>query len=141
MFLSWVSACFTLLCYFFFFFLMIRPPPRSPLFPHTTLFRSWLGPPRRAHRAAATPRGDGCDTPRLPTSKRPRPRARATPRPPSRPSPPRRRGTPRDRKSTRLNSSHSQISYAVFCLKKNNKYTMRNFHSFAAKTNPAQRSF
>src|SRR2546422_6787112 len=71
-----------------FFFLMIRRPPRSTLFPYTTLFRS---PPR---------------PPALPRSSRPRLRARS--------------GTPvdQDRKSTRLNSSHGYISYAVFCLKK-----------------------
>src|SRR2546427_5957106 len=82
---------------------MIRRPPRSTLFPYTTLFRSRRSergrpevprPRRRAGRPAA-PRRD----------------ARAT----SAPS-----GT-RDRKSTRLNSSHSQISYAVFCLKKKKK--------------------
>src|SRR5688572_32677659 len=74
-----------------FFFLMIRRPPRSTLFPYTTLFRSRRGGRRRAHGRP---------------SRRPR-HVRlylADPR--------------RDRKSTRLNSSHSQISYAVFCLKK-----------------------
>src|SRR5438270_7673075 len=81
----------------FFFFLMLRRPPRSTLFPYTTLFRS-----PRAGRGAP---------------RRPRP-PRGGPRRPS-PRPPWRR--PRDRKSTRLNSSHSQISYAVFCLKKKKK--------------------
>src|SRR2546427_6814982 len=71
-----------------FFFLMIRRPPRSTLFPYTTLFRS-----RARRRRCARP-------------------ARAPP-----PDPPRALA-PTDRKSTRLNSSHSQISYAVFCLKK-----------------------
>src|SRR5215510_15281527 len=75
---------------FFFFFLMIRRPPRSTLFPYTTLFRS-----RRDSRAGS---------PRGPRSPRCRAGARATRRP--------------DRKSTRLNSSHVAISYAVFCLKK-----------------------
>src|SRR2546427_2113356 len=77
-------------CHFFFFFLMIRRPPRSTLFPYTTLFRS-------AERAAlgGTVAEHGQ---RQPGHQRHR---RAT-----------------DRKSTRLNSSHSQISYAVFCLKK-----------------------
>src|SRR5438876_8754390 len=72
----------------FVFFLLIRRPPRSTLFPYTTLFRS--------------SRGSG--PPPLPT-----------------PAPPRGStgtGAPRDRKSTRLNSSHPSISYAVFCLKK-----------------------
>src|SRR2546426_3431298 len=70
---------------------MIRRPPRSTLFPYTTLFRS--PPVHRDH---------------VPGARRPRPdRARV-------------RGSGRlgDRKSTRLNSSHLVISYAVFCLKK-----------------------
>src|SRR2546430_11401542 len=71
---------------------MIRRPPRSTLFPYTTLFRSPAG---AAGRSAEPESGA-----RLL-------RARAE-----------RRGAPGDRKSTRLNSSHSQISYAVFCLKK-----------------------
>src|SRR2546430_12874477 len=73
---------------------MIRRPPRSTLFPYTTLFRSVhvRGSVTRGDRAAG---GQGCG------------------------ETDRRRGG-RDRKSTRLNSSHSQISYAVFCLKKKN---------------------
>src|SRR3712207_8150725 len=92
-------------------FLMIRRPPRSTLFPYTTLFRSWSRSSRGAHtdgrrdeHGAAGPgsqgggnarrgllaRGDGGDEP----------------------------GADGDRKSTRLNSSHANISYAVFCLKK-----------------------
>src|SRR2546427_8210158 len=75
---------------------MIRRPPRSTLFPYTTLFRS-----RGGVQPAATPRsGVLPEAQRLP--------------------PPRSPGC-RDRKSTRLNSSHSQISYAVFCLKKKKK--------------------
>src|SRR5258707_5682986 len=86
--------------YIFFFFLMIRRPPRSTLFPYTTLFRS-----------------------------RPRPRTRQRTRP---------LGTLRvrvpkeipglvlDRKSTRLNSSHANISYAVFCLKKKKQTNIRS---------------
>src|SRR5256885_13879563 len=76
---------------YLFFFLMIRRPPRSTLFPYTTLFRS---PDRAAGKlgeevhGVLAPEGDG---------------------------PRRREG---DRKSTRLNSSHLVISYAVFCLKK-----------------------
>src|SRR3984885_15457129 len=79
--------------FLFFFFLMIRRPPRSTLFPYTTLFRSTAG---------------GLAHLRLPLSRRHHryPRNR-TP-------------TQRDRKSTRLNSSHVRISYAVFCLKKKN---------------------
>src|SRR5205085_11952068 len=72
----------------FFFFLMIRRPPRSTLFPYTTLFRS------RAR----------LDDDILASWKAEFPVARSS--------------IGRDRKSTRLNSSHSQISYAVFCLKK-----------------------
>src|SRR6266496_6068071 len=77
----------------FFFFLMIRRPPRSTLFPYTTLFRS--------HGPAARP------------GPRRAPRASAAPGSAPCPRP--------DRKSTRLNSSHVEISYAVFCLKKKKK--------------------
>src|SRR2546427_8947426 len=83
-----------------FFFLMIRRPPRSTLFPYTTLFRSLLdlrqetAGVRRGERVGELERGvvarEFADA--LTASQ--------------------------DRKSTRLNSSHSQISYAVFCLKK-----------------------
>src|SRR2546429_4610585 len=70
---------------------MIRRPPRSTLFPYTTLFRSSCSPPVLA---VASPTG------RLDRDNRPPYSAN------------------RDRKSTRLNSSHGYISYAVFCLKK-----------------------
>src|SRR5690348_18064277 len=75
---------------------MIRRPPRSTLFPYTTLFRS-----KRAHpdQREADP-----DHVRHEPGRRARPDARR-----------------RDRKSTRLNSSHPSISYAVFCLKKKKK--------------------
>src|SRR5688572_31485992 len=82
---------------------MIRQPPRSTLFPYTTLFRSDLrrgGRRRRAqvgHEVADREVGLVADA-----------------------------GDRRDRKSTRLNSSHSQISYAVFCLKKKNPITRRS---------------
>src|SRR3712207_9440638 len=97
-----VSSCF--------FFLMIRRPPRSTLFPYTTLFRS------TGHGAQGSERDPG------------RLGARC-----ERPEPQRCGGVDgcvgrtgahgcdvrdRDRKSTRLNSSHANISYAVFCLKK-----------------------
>src|SRR3712207_8977438 len=101
----------------FFFFLMIRRPPRSTLFPYTTLFRSHvhqahveqrqlrpghLDLPVRRDRAEPDERGD-----RHPRGRHARPG-----------------WDPRlDRKSTRLNSSHANISYAVFCLKKKKKYT------------------
>src|SRR2546427_4791619 len=89
---------------------MIRRPPRSTLFPYTTLFRS-QSPDRKADHAV-----DG----RLTRAHRQWDHARLSPGT-------RQAGSgahhERDRKSTRLNSSHSQISYAVFCLKKkkNNK--------------------
>src|SRR2546429_4386140 len=89
-----------MLHFFFFFFLMIRRPPRSTLFPYTTLFRSLrrrpgprpaelVGGERQAHvHYVAQARARGGVLLKL------------------------------DRKSTRLNSSHGYISYAVFCLKK-----------------------
>src|SRR5438034_3552188 len=90
------------LFFFFFFFLMIRRPPRSTLFPYTTLFRSRRGRHRRPWRgcpgrvAGAGPAGvHPGDEPQS------------------------------DRKSTRLNSSHTVISYAVFCLKKKKKIKKR----------------
>src|SRR2546427_5620975 len=84
---------------------MIRRPPRSTLFPYTTLFRS-LRQERRAAAAAAGRRVAALVSTR-------RTRRRENRSAVSRPDP--------DRKSTRLNSSHSQISYAVFCLKKKKK--------------------
>src|SRR2546430_14871467 len=101
-----LRSSFTLILFsffFFFFFLMIRRPPRSTLFPYTTLFRSADKTPRARLQTAlqgvlACVAGDEDDGNGLGA------------------------GIPleRDRKSTRLNSSHSQISYAVFCLKKKN---------------------
>src|SRR3989442_4801076 len=86
--LPWHSVSF----YVFFFFLMIRRPPRSTLFPYTTLFRSGQRRVRRCAAAARTvDRSGGVSA-----------CGRRCP----------------DRKSTRLNSSHVRISYAVFCLKK-----------------------
>src|SRR5271165_5291707 len=77
-----------------FFFLMIRRPPRSTLFPYTTLFRSQCLDRRRP--AGGDPRH----------------------------APPERPGLGPDRKSTRLNSSHVKISYAVFCLKKKSIFSI-----------------
>src|SRR2546430_13395048 len=71
---------------------MIRRPPRSTLFPYTTLFRSGSRP-LVSHGGQGSRTGDAHQPP----------------------------GGIEDRKSTRLNSSHSQISYAVFCLKKKKK--------------------
>src|SRR2546428_6418054 len=77
----------------FFFFLMIRRPPRSTLFPYTTLFRSAANGERLEISVILPPTfAAGIE-----------------------------RGKVIDRKSTRLNSSHDQISYAVFCLKKKKK--------------------
>src|SRR2546421_5257390 len=86
---------------------MIRRPPRSTLFPYTTLFRSrWLGRPAqhsrdpgalRLQRERAADRAEADDA-----------------------------ELGGDRKSTRLNSSHDQISYAVFCLKKKKKTSYAN---------------
>src|SRR2546422_6833431 len=87
---------------------MIRRPPRSTLFPYTTLFRSEpvLAALRAAAAAAPHPvivfLGDNVYPRGLPDSGSPRGKTLS----------------PRDRKSTRLNSSHGYISYAVFCLKK-----------------------
>src|SRR5438874_8162588 len=96
--------CFRGRSHLFFFFLMIRRPPRSTLFPYTTLFRSQQG---RAggRRSHAMPRG---------RDRRSRPRGI-------------------DRKSTRLNSSHVEISYAVFCLKKKKKKKNRHIQKLKDK--------
>src|SRR3712207_7727040 len=95
----------------FFFFLMIRRPPRSTLFPYTTLFRS-RHDRRAAEHIGRRRRRDGGA--RHARSHVPQAGGRL------------RRVARRDRKSTRLNSSHANISYAVFCLKKKkqnqNKY-------------------
>src|SRR5256885_6769259 len=80
---------------------MIRRPPRSTLFPYTTLFRS-------VHRASSA----------LRASPAPPPDWRAGPSAAPRTTQPPCASARRDRKSTRLNSSHLVISYAVFCLKK-----------------------
>src|SRR3712207_7981617 len=94
---------------------MIRRPPRSTLFPYTTLFRSGDGEPARHRRHAAASKQDVHEPPGDPN-------AREAPQQPG--GPPVQRvdaEQPGDRKSTRLNSSHANISYAVFCLKKNNE--------------------
>src|SRR5205085_12104158 len=90
------------------FLLLLRRPPRPTLFPYTTLFRSEHGERNGADgregksACASTPH----DAPSLMISRPGNHQGQSVMR--------------RDRKSTRLNSSHSQISYAVFCLKKKN---------------------
>src|SRR5438105_11023026 len=97
---------------FFFFFLMLRRPPRSTLFPYTTLFRSRWQPDRAPGGCHLRPGQSGCRR----VSARRDDVAASVPPPRSH----------RDRKSTRLNSSHEWISYAVFCLKKKKKNTKNN---------------
>src|SRR5690606_40695978 len=88
-----------LLILFCFFFLTMRPPPTSTLFPYTTLFRSPARTPTVFRSLGIPPTGKGREgIDRL--------HQRAAP------------DGQGDRKSTRLNSSHVKISYAVFCLKK-----------------------
>src|SRR2546427_9165970 len=91
---------------------MIRRPPRSTLFPYTTLFRSIAVPVEPAPEPGPLElaRVDVDVRFREPAWQRTSTSTRAS---------------SRDRKSTRLNSSHSQISYAVFCLKKKKKKTNR----------------
>src|SRR3712207_8133686 len=93
---------------------MIRRPPRSTLFPYTTLFRSLV-----AHRDPVGDR-DGAELQRVAAGG-----VHAVLH---------RLGQPVqaeiDRKSTRLNSSHANISYAVFCLKKKNNSTPKTFTTF-----------
>src|SRR5690554_7066805 len=91
-----------------FFFLMLRRPPRSTLFPYTTLFRSSRRP--TATSGVPSPSSPGKPPTARPTSSAPCKRRTSGHSP-----------WPADRKSTRLNSSHVRISYAVFCLKKKKK--------------------
>src|SRR3712207_7054908 len=93
---------------------MIRRPPRSTLFPYTTLFRSG----RRRRGPIRGRRATGAAAPARPPGHAHRGTARGSPRRRYVLHGPARR---RDRKSTRLNSSHANISYAVFCLKKKKK--------------------
>src|SRR3712207_7241769 len=96
----------------FVFFLMIRRPPRSTLFPYTTLFRSVPSGPSALHILLSDLlRAERAGEEVLRVEERLAPEE-AELRPP-RPV--------QDRKSTRLNSSHANISYAVFCLKKKKK--------------------
>src|SRR5947199_7760330 len=92
---------------------MIRRPPRSTLFPYTTLFRSQdlhecrQGSSREIAQARGFDHGPRTDSAFVTLAQR-------------------NRSLLRDRKSTRLNSSHLGISYAVFCLKKKKKTNKRN---------------
>src|SRR5207248_10113510 len=102
---SYSSVALLLLLSLLCFFLMILPPPRSTLFPYTTLFRSllcWVALDRAVRLAGETRARE-----QVAAWKRERDAIREV--------------ILRDRKSTRLNSSHRTISYAVFCLKKKKK--------------------
>src|SRR5699024_12657985 len=91
--------CLVSIFFLFFFFLMLRRPPSSTLFPYTTLFRSGPPPfPARITRPAPLCQFGTAPAPGMPEI-----------------------FVKGDRKSTRLNSSHVSISYAVFCLKKKKK--------------------
>src|SRR2546426_9393734 len=93
---------------------MIRRPPRSTLFPYTTLFRSRdVGRGRNERQRNRRRIGVGEDESQLPAQQFGR------------------RIDERDRKSTRLNSSHLVISYAVFCLKKKKEKTQNGGHCMA----------
>src|SRR3712207_8927198 len=100
---------------------MIRRPPRSTLFPYTTLFRSY----RRDLGLSAIQHDHGlCQLWQRTTDRRvlaPRPRSGQDLAASQSQSPERAVG---DRKSTRLNSSHANISYAVFCLKKKKSHSL-----------------
>src|SRR2546422_8405609 len=98
---------------------MIRRPPRSTLFPYTTLFRSLeLPPPGGARRGAPYRRA-------------------AVHHPEGRPGKQEGKERP-DRKSTRLNSSHGYISYAVFCLKKKKKTKQNKLYQTLSSTDQEQ---
>src|SRR5438874_7458003 len=99
----------------FFFFLMIRRPPRSTLFPYTTLFRSLAGLQKVIALRQSSPR----DNALYPVQSSVQLGYTARDDMPT--------GQHGDRKSTRLNSSHVEISYAVFCLKKKKKETAQAY--------------
>src|SRR5436309_8057704 len=104
-------ACY--IRHLFFFFFMIRRPPRSTLFPYTTLFRSEGDGGQGAVRRPGARHFRTTHAGPTPTGLTPKWSIRAG------------CDRPLDRKSTRLNSSHVKISYAVFCLKKKKKYENR----------------
>src|SRR3712207_8702786 len=90
---------------------MIRRPPRSTLFPYTTLFRSARRDPARFGAGGGESKVPGSRDATLAAGPSPLDERRTRPAGPP---------EDEDRKSTRLNSSHANISYAVFCLKKKN---------------------
>src|SRR5690349_22882439 len=100
---------------------MLRRPPRSTLFPYTTLFRSSAACCACARRNARVRRGY-CPLRKLALSVHPFRHSLHHEKRPTRPE----RSERQDRKSTRLNSSHVEISYAVFCLKKKKKKKKQN---------------
>src|SRR3712207_8072397 len=100
---------------------MIRRPPRSTLFPDTTLFRSSGGERR-----------EGAELVHLQPVRAPVPGDRPEGTPPAA------HGREADRKSTRLNSSHANISYAVFCLKKKKVMTSASYHTAYTNDNPSR---
>src|SRR3712207_8715833 len=113
----------SVILYCLFFFLMIRRPPRSTLFPYTTLFRS-IGvvvPQLDNPVFSAAIHGAEIAAARLGYS------LLISHRDPDRPT--------RDRKSTRLNSSHANISYAVFCLKKKKKNQSQYWLTYVTRRN------
>src|SRR3712207_9586378 len=95
----------------YFFFLMIRRPPRSTLFPYTTLFRSTRALLRHLEHVSGVVTGHGKLAAEVARWEEQLNLAVGD--------------DPEDRKSTRLNSSHANISYAVFCLKKKNMTTIK----------------
>src|SRR5438034_8753248 len=97
-----------MILYFFFFFLMIRRPPRSTLFPYTTLFRSNIACDQVGHLDQLCGIDGLHEVLRVEITVA------------------QMKAQLQDRKSTRLNSSHTVISYAVFCLKKKKKKKTKN---------------
>src|SRR2546430_6749084 len=106
---------------FFFFFLMIRRPPRSTLFPYTTLFRSSDDDTRHLHSGVS----NSAPADSLSMNRTINVDSRGDSH-----------VHQEDRKSTRLNSSHSQISYAVFCLKKKNQTTHFTINAYTSTCHP-----
>src|SRR3712207_7663787 len=104
------------MCLARFFFLMIRRPPRSTLFPYTTLFRSADLEDEVMCSVCGTTIGLAREAPQAKRERAFIERMLASCR-------------TKDRKSTRLNSSHANISYAVFCLKKKKKVNRLNSNS------------